>query len=314
MTTSHKSKQYWLVALKVLVLVLAVGYIVYKIKGEQLVVTTHFKQHFSLRHTPHLLFFLGLAVLNWSFEIYKWKTSVNIWFSIDLKTATKQALGSLTASLVTPNRIGEYGAKAMYFEPKDRKKVVFLNFVHSSSQMLVTIVFGLPALVYFILEHGVSIAVTKIIVLVSSILLFTFLGYTYRKKQLFISGFSIANVFAKLKEISVKRKLGILSLSVIRYLVFSLLFWFLLQFFGSEAPLFEGFATIFAMYLLVSVIPSFFVLDVVIRGGVAVWLFSYLGVSEVAVLSTVFCMWVLNTVLPAIIGSYFVLTFKPNYS
>ncbi|RDK88886.1 lysylphosphatidylglycerol synthase domain-containing protein [Marinirhabdus gelatinilytica] len=314
MTTSHKSKQYWLVALKVLVLVLAVGYIVYKIKGEQLVVTTHFKQHFSLRHTPHLLFFLGLAVLNWSFEIYKWKTSVNIWFSIDLKTATKQALGSLTASLVTPNRIGEYGAKAMYFEPKDRKKVVFLNFVHSSSQMLVTIVFGLPALVYFILEHGVSIAVTKIIVLVSSILLFTFLGYTYRKKQLFISGFSIANVFAKLKEISVKRKLGILSLSVIRYLVFSLLFWFLLQFFGGEAPLFKGFATIFAMYLLVSVIPSFFVLDVVIRGGVAVWLFSYLGVSEVAVLSTVFCMWVLNTVLPAIIGSYFVLTFKPNYS
>ena len=65
------------------------------------------------------------------------------------------------------------------------------------------------------------------------------------------------------------------------------------------------------MYLLVSVMPSFFVLDVVIRGGVAVWLFSFLGVSEIAVLSTVFFMWILNTVLPALVGSYFVLTFKP---
>jgi hypothetical protein len=66
------------------------------------------------------------------------------------------------------------------------------------------------------------------------------------------------------------------------------------------------------MYLLVSIIPSFFIMDVVIRGGVAVWLFSFLGVSEIVVLSTVFFMWMLNTVSPALIGSYFVLTFKPK--
>jgi hypothetical protein len=65
------------------------------------------------------------------------------------------------------------------------------------------------------------------------------------------------------------------------------------------------------MYFLVSVIPTFFIFDVVIRGGVAVWLFSFLGVPELVILSTVLAMWLLNFVLPALFGSFFVLTYQP---
>lgn len=312
MIASHKSTQYWLVALKVLLLVLALGYIFLKISDENIAVLENVSANFRVATLPSWFVFIGCAALNWLLEIYKWKVSVTTWFPLQFKDAFKQSLGSLTASLITPNRIGEYGAKALYFEWQNRKKIVFLNFVHSSSQMLVTVLFGVPALFYFIWKHSITIATSKVVLLLSIVSLFVLLGYIYRKKQLGIKGFTLENFWKKFKKISIESKLNIVLLSVARYLVFSFLFYQLLHFFGATILLKDAAILIFAMYLLVSIIPSFFVMDVVIRGGVAVWLFSFLDVSEIAVLSTVFFMWLLNTVLPALIGSYFVLTFKPK--
>jgi len=65
------------------------------------------------------------------------------------------------------------------------------------------------------------------------------------------------------------------------------------------------------MYFLVSTVPTIFIFDVVVRGGVAVWLFSFAGISDLMVLSTVLVMWILNFVLPSIIGSYFVIAYQP---
>jgi Lysylphosphatidylglycerol synthase TM region len=312
MIASHKSTQYWLLALKVLLLVLALGYIVVTIRDENASVIQNFKDSFKQTHAPYWLFFSALAALNWFLEIYKWRLCVSAWFPTRFKEAMRQSLGSLTASLITPNRIGEYGAKALYFKPQHRKKIVFLNFIHSSSQMAATVFFGMPALVYFVLTYSVTIAPARIILAISAVFLLIFLGYFYRKKQLVIKGFSIENFLKKLKDISIKRKSTLLLLSVARYLVFSFLFFQLVLFFGDEIAYKEAMPIIFTMYLLVSLVPSFFVMDVVIRGGAAVWLFSFLGVSEIAVLSTVMVMWILNTVLPAVWGSFFVLTFKPK--
>ena len=64
------------------------------------------------------------------------------------------------------------------------------------------------------------------------------------------------------------------------------------------------------MYLLASIIPSIFIFDVVIKGGIAVYLFSIIGIDELVTLSVVTLMWILNFVLPSILGSYYVLRFK----
>lgn len=89
------------------------------------------------------------------------------------------------------------------------------------------------------------------------------------------------------------------------------MFYGLLLFFGAEIAFSTALALIFAMYLLVSIAPTIFIFDVVVRGGVAVWLFSFAGISEFTVLSTVLVMWVFNFVIPSFIGSYFVLAYQP---
>ena len=105
-------------------------------------------------HHKRLFLLLALTILNWFFEIIKWKTLVTSIKKISLTQAAKQSLGSLTASLFTPNRIGEYGAKAFYFYKNERTKVLLLNLISNSTQMLVTLVFSIP--IFFIQRAAAS--------------------------------------------------------------------------------------------------------------------------------------------------------------
>ena len=65
-----------------------------------------------------------------------------------------------------------------------------------------------------------------------------------------------------------------------------------------------------SMYLLTSVIPTIFIFDVVVKGSVALYLFGIVQVNEFTILSTTTLMWILNFVLPSLIGSFYILNFN----
>lgn len=309
---SHKSKQYLLASLKVFVLAIAFGYIYSKLTASDGLDFSTFWETLSSRKTSWLsiLVFFILAAANWFFEILKWKTVVSVVQVIPLKIATGQSLSSLTVSLATPNRIGDYGAKAFFFKPEKRKQILLLNFFSNATQMGVTCFFGVIGLAYMVPKFGISYSVPKVLLFLLSILLLVFLGYIFKEKQLLLKGLSIAKVIKYIKNISGNIKTRVLLLSVIRYFTFSFLFFLLIQFFGGKSSFTEGILIIFSMYLLVSLIPTFFIFDVVIRGGVAVWLFALAGVPQLSVLCTVLAMWLLNFVIPAVLGGIYVVTYK----
>jgi len=308
---THKAKHYLLIVSKVLILTLAFGYIYYKLRNDTLFIDSNF---FSTFYSPSAIltvtFFIFLAMANWFFEILKWKILVSTFKTITFFTALKQSLAALTVSLITPNRIGDYGAKALFFKKGKRKRILFLNFIGNSAQLLVTSVFGLIGLVYLLFNFEVRFASEKIFLVFGFILLAMFGVYFLRKKTWFFNGLTFKNIWMKLKELKAKTKIKIVMFSVFRYLIFSSLFYLLLRFFGGKTPYLEAIFLIFAMYLFVSIIPTFFVLDIVVRGGVAIWLFSLVGVTELTVLSAVLAMWILNFMLPAIWGSFYVINHK----
>jgi uncharacterized membrane protein YbhN (UPF0104 family) len=311
---SHKAKQYLLVAAKVLVIAVTFGYIFYKISYDSSLRFADFKETISAKASVsgYLFFvFLFLAAANWLFEIRKWQTLVSVIEKINFSAAMKQSLASLTVSLATPNRIGEYGAKALFFSTSKRKKVLLLNFISSSSQMLVTTFFGLIGLLYFLRNFNVAYSVKTLCYFGIGVILLFAVAYYFKEKELLLKGFSISKAVQFFKQIPFQIKFRTILFSVFRYIIFCGMFYGMLLFFGAETSFWEAIATIFAMYFLVSVIPTFFIFDVVIRGGVAVWLFSFLGVPELVILSTVLAMWLLNFVLPALFGSFFVLTYQP---
>ncbi len=312
-TLPHKSKQYLLPALKVFILTVTFVYIYIKLSsrdGVDLATLIETVQRKGRPAIGNLIFFIGLTIANWTFEILKWRAVTSVVSPISINTAIKQSLSALTVSLATPNRIGEYGAKAYFFEPSKRKQILLLNFFSNLAQMSVTAVFGIVGIVYLILNNSISISPLKLTILALVLITLVILGYRFKEKELILKGLSIAKVFQYIHNLAVSIKIQVILFSVLRYVIFSFLFYQLLLFFGADITFESVIFIIASMYLLVSVIPTVFIFDVVIRGGVAVWLFSLIDIPEIIVLFTVLAMWLLNFLLPAILGSFYIISHK----
>jgi hypothetical protein len=245
-------------------------------------------------------------------EILKWKTIITPVGKISFYEAFKQSLAALTTSLATPNRIGDYGAKAYFFQSEKRKQVLLLNFISNAAQMSITMLFGMIGLLLVISRYSISFSRLYVLVFGIAFIGLAFVGFAFKEKELVVKGLSLKNIYTYIKKLPFTLKRTVWLYSFLRYVCFSYLFFIILRFFEADISVTHAYPLIFAMYLLVSVVPTLFLWDVVVRGGVAVWLFSFAGVSELTVLCTVFAMWLLNFVIPATIGSYYVLTYKPN--
>ena len=230
---------------------------------------------------------------------------------ISFKNSLEQSLGALTASLFTPNRIGDYGAKAMYFKSLFRKRVVLINLLGHMWQMSTTLIFGVIGFYIFISTYEIDInyyRASRFLMIVLIVSLFAVFGI--KQTRFKIKGFSTEKVFEFIKQMPLKIHVSSFILSICRYLIFSFQFYFLLTIFGIDVSYIDAMVVITSMYLLASIIPSIFIFDVVIKGSVAVYLFSIVEVNEFTVLCIVTIMWLLNFVIPSFFGSYFVMKFK----
>ncbi|WP_339917190.1 lysylphosphatidylglycerol synthase domain-containing protein [Yeosuana marina] len=311
---TYKSKQLFFVLIKIS-LVVAAFYFIYKklTKNSDLnfydfLLFLSKNNSFSLKN---ITFLIILSILNWFFEILKWQELVSFIQKISFKRALEQSLGSLTASLFTPNRIGEYGAKAIYFKRPLRKRILLINLLSNLLQMGITTILGIIGLLFFYRSYNINLSINSLIIITSiSVFTLVLIVFLFRKNNFGLKGFPLG----KIKQFIIyypRNKLVLATLfSLLRYLIFSFQFYYLLTLFGIDISYLNAMMVITSMYLLASIIPSLVVFDVVIKGSIAVYLFSFLGVEELISLSVVTLMWILNFVLPSIIGSYYVLIFN----
>ena len=310
-TFPHKTKQFFSALLK-LTVVLGIFYFIYhKLTNKDSLEFGTFinflseKRFFSFND---LLFLAVLSFLNWLFEIYKWRLLASSIHPISMKTSMEQTLGSLAASMLTPNRIGEYGAKAIYFSPSLRKRIMVLNLIGNLSQMCITTIFGTIGLCFFTIVYEFRLFSLNLNLTIPGILSLCILAvFILFKKQL---KDQLNQTVLFLKGLTRILFLISLGLSFLRYATFSFQWHILLAIFGISLPLADVFIIVSSMYLLSSVIPSFTILDVVIKGGIAVYFFSLFGIPEIPILNITTLMWILNLALPSLFGSYFIFMFK----
>jgi len=311
---SYKSKQFFFVLIKISLVVAAIFFIYQKLTKNSTLEFSHFIQILSKNgvfslHT--VVFLLFLSSFNWFFEILKWQQLVSSIQKISFKKSIEQCLGSLTVSLLTPNRIGEYGAKALYYTSRLRKQVLFINLISNLLQMFVTVVFGIIGILLLSQSQNLHINGLKFInILLIIISSCAFIIFIIRKTNIKIRGFSLEKIKLFIIKFS-KKSLALGAVfSLLRYLIFSFQFYYLLLLFGVEISYLEAMKLITSMYFLASIIPSLFLFDVVIKGSVALYVFSLIGINDLIILSIVTCMWILNFVVPSIIGGFYVLHFK----
>lgn len=313
-TLPYKTKQFLLVLIKFSIVVGAFYYIHHKLIYNSELELNAFvgilakNDAFSIKNG---VFLVILTIFNWFFEILKWRILVSSITSITFKSAMEQNLGALTASLLTPNRIGEYGAKAIYFPKLFRKKIMLLNLIGHMMQMTTTVLFGVVGLAFISQNHSLPFDFLKVSLFgIIGILILLIIYFNLKRNRFEIKGFSLKKITSFIYYIPLDVKLKTSLFSVVRYIIFSFQFYFLLNIFGVSIDYFNAMMMISSMYLLSSIIPSFFIFDVVIKGGVAVYLFSIIGVNDLTVLCVVTLMWLLNFVMPSVFGSFYVLNFN----
>jgi hypothetical protein len=305
----HKAKQFLVLLVKLLI-VGSAFYFIYsqlvnndELDWEKFIILFQKNQSVS-----GISFILLLSVLNRFFEILKWQNLVSDLHKITLPEATQQVLGALTAGLFTPNGVGEYAGKALFFEKSKAKKIVFLNLICNGIQMIFSIVFGFFGLLYFNANYNVF--TTKTVAILFGLFFLVFL-VTFLLKKITIKGYSIEKLVHKINEIPKSIHQKNIFLAVCRYLIFSHQYYFLFLAFDIDLPYLTLMATIASVYFLASSLPTFQFLDFAVKGSVAVYFFGILGVNHWIVVFISTLMWFLNVVLPVIIGSYYVMNFSP---
>ncbi|MDH4403159.1 MAG: hypothetical protein QE264_02820 [Flavobacterium sp.] len=304
LTISHKAKQLLVLLIKLLIVVCAFYFIYDQLANNNKLNWVLFSEKFNKNKSVlGISFLLLLSVFNRFFEILKWQNLVSTLKPITLFEATNQALSSLTAGLFTPNGIGEYAAKALFFEKSQTKKIIFLNLICNGAQVIVSVLFGIIGLLYLGYYKWVLIIVGS----VTGILILLF-----ALKKINMKGFSIEILLQEISKISKYIYYKNNYLAICRYLVLSHQYYFLFLAFDVQLPYFTLMAAIASVYFLASSLPTFQFLDFAVKGSVALYFFGILGVNEWIVVFISTIIWFLNLVLPAVIGSYFVLAFKPK--
>jgi len=264
---------------------------------------------------------LGLMLVNWFVEVTKWIILSQSIEPIGFSIAIKAILIGVTLSVFTPNRVGEVGGKILFMQPENRGKGLFLSMIGSLSQLLITIIFGLLGGMYYLKKYTPfykNITDTNVFLLellVVSILIFLLVVFfrlsRLSKIILTYSFFRPLQKYVKgISELSFLLLLKILSLSFLRYLVFSYQYYLLLKVCGVSISYFSGLMMIALTFFSISLVPTIAISEIGVRGSAAVIFLGLLSTNTSGIVAASFLTWVVNIAIPAIVGVLFVFQVK----
>lgn len=313
--TSHKANQFFSLLLKIVVVLAAVYFIWHKVTNDEQMDFDNFINilfEYRIFSFTNLLILIIFTILNWYFEILKWQNLSGHVRENSFKAATRESLASFTAAIFTPSRIGEYGAKCLYYTRTAWRKIIFLNFMGNMAQLFATYFFGIAGLLFLITSLDLPLPIFNAMLVIGLLLAPFFLYIIMKKFKIRLKGYSVKRLEESFHKVSEKIRWKTLIFASLRFLIFTHQFYFLLLQFKVDVSYPLLIAAVFSTYILASIIPTMIIFDAFIKGGFAVWVFGFLGVSQIVVLTIVLTVWILNFGLPGLVGSFYVLKYKKS--
>lgn len=266
-----------------------------------------------------LVFILMFA--NWSLESLKWKISVRHVQPVSFFTSFKAILSGVSFSVTTPNRTGEYFGRVLYMNEGNRLKVISLTILGSLSQLIVTVFFGLLALLILrpaINNSGMSGWYVWInLLLIGGSIAFIFLTVFYFRIGWLVKWIDklppvrkYSWLIEELEKADTTLLLRLLSISILRYFVFATQYFLLFRFFGVEVDWWQGFWAIALVFFIMAITPTIALFEVVQKIYVTKEIFAIFTVNTLGIGFITTTIWFINLVVPAVIGSLLILGIK----
>lgn len=259
-----------------------------------------------------------LMLLNWGLEAVKWKRLVQQIERISLWKAVESVFCGLTWAVFTPNRIGEYGGRVFFLSPKRRIVGIVAMAVGNIGQMVLTNIFGAVALCVFIYRFvGLDYRLNYALMALSVMFCIFFLVFYFNIRWL--NGILLSMRFTRkykkfysiLGRYQKKELFKILMFCLSRYVVFSTQYFILFYWLIADIHYLDILMMVCILFFVQSSLPSLDLFDIGIRSATASYFFSFVTRQDVAVIACTAGIWLINIIIPAILGSYFV--FKLNF-
>ena len=255
-----------------------------------------------------LLFALFLFPVNILLESVKWKYLLRDVETLSMKEAQRQVYYGCVGAFVTPNRLGEFPARALLLHNDNKfAESVTLGFVGSFALVCTIETIGISSVVYFFLHYLTGFSKRIVVLSVYILLVFCLilcLVYFPRIQLLFQNRMNgkTKRVFDAITNLGRSRFFHVCILSLLRYLVFSFQLYCVLYFCGVHLSLVQAMVSIPAYYALVSLMPSIPIADTIFRGSWAIAVFSFFTPNVAAVATAIILLWIINTVFPMLTG------------
>ncbi|MEZ2336106.1 lysylphosphatidylglycerol synthase domain-containing protein [Mucilaginibacter sp. RCC_168] len=318
MTTS--TKKIISISLKAAVLVMAGWYIYHQFYKKN----NDLKQFQTLTaqiNSTHVLVVMGIVVLlmvvNWVLEAFKWQYLAKRLVNISIWESIEAVFCGLTWAISTPNRVGEYGGRVMFLPNRKRIHGVFAMAVGAFGQIIMTNLLGLIAIVWLFYNYiPVSTWLFVAIILISALTLAVLLICFFHIKGIInlLNRIAFLRKYNKFFEIMGRYKtnelIRILGFSMARYVTFTIQYCIVFHLLIPQFAFFPMVMMLFVYFFVTSAVPSLDLLDVGVRSFTASHLFAYVTDQKIAIIAGVSSIWLINLIIPAILGSLFVFKLK----
>jgi MFS family permease len=226
--------------------------------------------------------------------------------------------------MLTPNRIGEYGGRVLFLEEAHRIKGISLTIIGSISQLLITMLMGCAGLIFLrYFSHNDDNALSVLPHFWGDVLIYFSLAFTvllflfYIRIGWLVSLMDKIPAFARvvkhikvLDEFNGKQLVQLLSLSMLRYLVFVFQYVLLLQVMQVGIAGWLSFWLISVFYLVMAVAPTIGFLELPIRAKASVEIMQLFSSNTLGIQTAALGIWCVNLVIPALVGSVLILGIK----
>ena len=265
---------------------------------------------------PVLIGLLALMMLNWVLEAIKWRLLVSYIEKISLWKSLKAIFSGITIAIFTPNRVGEYGGRIFHLQKADRIDAALLTIVGSYAQLVVTLVTGILATIFFLPEYIGLGPITPFqynliaILMIGLCVMLVVLFLNTRLLTTIINWLPIpakhrhyADVF-QYHSSTTLWKVFLASLG--RYLVFTFQFYLLLKIFHVDVSFLKSMMMISMTYFVMTAIPTFAITELGVRGSVSVYFLGMISPNVSGIFTASSMLWLINLAAPALIGVVFI--------
>ena len=271
--------------------------------------------------TLQTLFFAAVILLmpiNWALETLKWKYLISEIEKVSFFKSFKAVWTGVAVGHFTPNRIGEFGGRIYFLKKDNRIFGSLLTLYGDFAQFIVSFSFGILALIYFISNPNFSnhkyldnnYILISILIILTALIIYIFGDYLLRFSGKTFSGKSFFKKFLDFPKIKTLNKIYIIIIGIIRYLIFVLQFFLILNFFNQDIGFFNTFIALAGVYLIITIIPNYSISEIGLRLSASIFFFKVF-ISEIEIiLLTSMIIYIVNVGIPVIIGGFFLLKKK----